>query len=91
MARARLAVAAASVLGVVAAVIASFVMSASHYLCTWEVGGEAGDGMWLCPDGITYFLPLMAVAGAATGTVLVVYTAVIASWADLPSLKTWRR
>ncbi len=87
MARARFAIAIAFFTGFVAAVVASFVMSASHYLCEWEVGGEAGDGTWLCPDGITYFLPLMAVAGTATGAVLFGYTVFETRRADSPSLR----
>lgn len=28
-----------------------------HYGCQFLVGGEAGDGSWVCSDGIGYFLP----------------------------------
>lgn len=45
-----------------------------HCGCQFLVGGEAGDGSWVCSDGIGYFLPgvslvvpvfLAAVVGAA--------------------------
>ena len=48
-------------------------LSGSHYLCDYEVGGEAGSGTWLCPDGNAYLLPGAAAGGAGMAVVLVVY------------------
>jgi len=72
--RATLAVVCAVAVGVLAAILGGTAMSAMHLLCTRETGGEAGDVVWSCPDGIAYFLPMTAVAGAAAGAVLVAYT-----------------
>lgn len=71
--RATLAVVAAVLVAVLAAILGSQVMHATHFLCTWETGGEAGAGVWSCPDGIAYFLPITAVAGVAAGAVLAAY------------------
>lgn len=69
------AVAAATAVAFVAAFVAVSVFRARHFGCDYAVGGEAGDGTWLCPDGIAYFLPTTAVAGAAGGLVLLGYLA----------------
>ncbi len=42
----------AVMVGVVAATVGGALLSPSHHLCEWQVGGEAGEGMWMCPDGI---------------------------------------
>lgn len=34
-----------------------------HIGCTWLVGGEAGDGMWMCADGIGYIGPGLSFGG----------------------------
>lgn len=86
--RAALAIVSAVVVGVVAAILGSTAMSATHFLCTRETGVEAGDGVWLCPDGIAYFLPVTAVAGAAAGAVLIAYTGFEVRRTDTAALRT---
>jgi hypothetical protein len=86
--RATLAVVFAVAVGVLAAILGGQAMSAMHLLCTREIGGAAGDGVWSCPDGIAYFLPMTAVAGAAAGAVLVAHTSFEVRRADTAALRT---
>lgn len=71
--RACAAVAVAALAGWSALSIANRSMASSHYLCDFVVGGEAGDGVWLCPDGTAYAWPLLLVGGGAAGAVLIAY------------------
>ena len=57
--RACVAVAVAVVIGWCALSVAARTMTSSHYLCELAVGGDAGDGRWLCPDGTAYAWPLL--------------------------------
>ena len=72
--RACLAVAVAALVGWGALTLADRWMTASHYLCDPVVGGDAGDGVWLCPDGTAYLWPLLLIGGGTAGAVLIAYT-----------------
>lgn len=63
----------AALAGWSALAVADRSMAGSHYLCELVGGGEAGDGVWRCPDGAAYAWPLLLVGGGAAGVVLVAY------------------
>lgn len=74
-ARVLLAVAASCAAGFVTGLVTLAVLHARHVGCDYVVGGEAGDGTWLCPDGIAYFLPTTAAGLVVGASVLLVYLA----------------
>lgn len=71
--RACAAVGVAALTGWWALSVADRSMARSHDLCELVGGGQAGDGVWRCPDAPAYAGPLLLVGGGAAGTVLIAY------------------
>lgn len=69
MLRQPLAIASLAALLVTSAV--SVALTEAKYGCEYRVGGEAGNGLYLCPDGTFYAMPLLATFALVFALVLI--------------------